>query len=89
MADQERMTIVLPAPLAAAVKAAVEAGEYTSASDVLSDAVRLWGERREIRARDLEVLRRAWDEGKASGIAGELDAATLIAEEKAQKARRS
>ncbi|MFD2184494.1 hypothetical protein [Rhodoplanes azumiensis] len=31
------------------------------------------------------LLRRRWDEGKASGISGELCAATLIAEEKAKR----
>jgi hypothetical protein len=38
--------------------------------------------RRELRARDIAVLCRAWDEGKASGRAGELDIPRLIAEEK-------
>jgi hypothetical protein len=32
-------------------------------------------------------LRRAWDEGKASGSAGSLNMAEIIAEAKAEKAR--
>jgi hypothetical protein len=36
---------------------------------------------------DIEGLRRAWDEGKASGSAGPLDMAEIIAEAKAEKAR--
>lgn len=87
MADIERLTIALPAPVAETVRAAVKAGEYASTSEVLRDALRLWEARRELRARDAEVLRSRWDSGKASGLAGELDGATLIAEEKARKAR--
>lgn len=87
MADIERLTIALPGPMADTVRAAVAAGEYASTSEVLRDALRLWEARRELRARDVDVLRRRWDSGKASGLAGELDAATLIAEEKARKAR--
>jgi hypothetical protein len=44
--------------------------------------------RRELRVRDMAVLRRAWDEGKASGRAGALDIARLIAEEKAANSPR-
>ncbi len=58
-------------------------GEYASASEVIRDALRLWESRRELRERDLDMLRRRWDEGKASGRAGPLDIAGLIAEERA------
>jgi antitoxin ParD1/3/4 len=88
MAEIERMTIALPGPMAESVRSAVEAGEYASTSEVLRDALRLWEARRELRSRDLEILRRRWDSGKASGFAGELDIATLVAEEKARKASR-
>ena len=70
IADIERITIALPEPMAASVRAAVEAGEYASTSEVLRDALRLWEARRELRARDIEELRRRWDAGKASGPAG-------------------
>jgi antitoxin ParD1/3/4 len=89
MAQIERVTIALPEQMAAAVRAAVEAGEYASTSEVFRDALRLWEARRELRARDAELLRRRWDSGKASGLAGEVDVSALIAEEKARKARRS
>ena len=64
------------------LKAAVEAGEYASTSEAVCDAVRLWGDRRQ----DIEKLRRAWDEGKASGSAGPFHVAEIIAEAKAAKA---
>jgi antitoxin ParD1/3/4 len=84
MADIERLSIALPAPMAAAVRSAVEDGEYASASEVIRDALRLWESRRQLRERDLDLLRRRWDEGKASGRAGALDIAGLIAEERAK-----
>jgi antitoxin ParD1/3/4 len=88
MAEIERVTIALPEPMAASVRAAVEAGEYASTSEVLRDALRLWEARRELRARDVEELRRRWDAGKASGLAGEINTRDLIADEKTKKARR-
>jgi antitoxin ParD1/3/4 len=84
MADIERLSIALPAPMAAIVRRAVEDGEYASASEVIRDALRLWESRRQLRERDLELLRRRWDEGKASGRAGPLDIPGLIAEERAK-----
>ncbi|MGX7707041.1 ribbon-helix-helix domain-containing protein [Methylobacterium sp. Gmos1] len=73
MAQIERMTVVFPEPMAAQIRAAVEAGEYASTSEAVRDAVRLWSDRRQMRAYDLERLQRAWDDGKASGSAGEVD----------------
>jgi antitoxin ParD1/3/4 len=88
MAAIERVTIALPEPMAASVRAAVEAGEYASTSEVFRDALRLWEARRELRARDVEELRRRWDAGKASGLAGEISVRDVIAGEKAKKAKR-
>lgn len=38
MADIERLTITLPAEMAAAVKVAVEGGDYASTSEVVREA---------------------------------------------------
>lgn len=84
MAEIERLSIALPQPMADAVRHVVETGEYASASEVVRDALRLWESRRELRARDAEMLRERWDRGKASGRAGRLDIKRLIAEERAQ-----
>jgi antitoxin ParD1/3/4 len=70
--------------MADAVRRAVETGEYASTSDVVHDALRLWETRRNLRERDLEILRRRWDEGKASGRAGPLDIERLISEARAK-----
>jgi antitoxin ParD1/3/4 len=84
MAGIERLSIALPSPMADAVRRAVDDGEYASASEVIRDALRLWELRRHPRERDLDVLRRRWDEGKASGRAGPLDIGGLIAGERAR-----
>ncbi len=84
MADIERLSIALPAPMAAVVRRAVEDGEYACTSEVIRDALRLWGSRRQLRERDLNMLRRWWDEGKASGRAGPLDIPGLIAGERSE-----
>jgi antitoxin ParD1/3/4 len=78
MADIERLTIALPSPMADRVRAAVDAGEYASTSEVLRDALRLWEQRRDLRERDLEILRRRWDEGKASGPPATFDIDRII-----------
>ena len=87
MAEIERLSIALPAPMADAVRQVVDAGEYASASEVVRDALRLWGERRELRARDAETLRDRWDRGKSSGRAGKLDVKRLVAEERTKAAK--
>lgn len=85
MANIERMTVVLTEPMAARLRAAVDAGDYASTSEAVRDAVRLWDERRQKRERQLERLGKAWDEGKASGPAGPLDMAEIIAEARAER----
>jgi antitoxin ParD1/3/4 len=83
MADIERLSIALPSPMADTVRKAVSEGEYASASEVVRDALRLWQQRRHLHDRDADMLRRRWDEGKASGRAGPLDVKRILAEERA------
>ncbi|WP_407522983.1 ribbon-helix-helix domain-containing protein [Methylobacterium oryzisoli] len=73
MANIERMTIVFPEPMAAQIRAAVEAGEYASTSEVVHEAVRLWSGHRRVKEHELEQLRQAWDAGKAGGVHGTMD----------------
>ena len=87
MSDIERLSITLPATMAESVHQAVAAGDYASTSEVIRDAIRLWQGHRDFSPRDLAVLRRQWDEGKASGVAGPLDIPALIAAEKSAKSR--
>lgn len=69
--------------MADTVRKAVSEGEYTSASEVVRDALRLWQQRRHPHDLDTDVLRRRWDEGQASGRAGPLDMKRILAEERA------
>ncbi len=80
MSKLERMTIVLSEPMAAEIRAAVEAGEYATVSEVVRDGMRLWSLRQELRQKEIERLRQAWDEGIASGIAGPFDMDQILAE---------
>lgn len=73
MANIARMTVVFTEPMAAEIRAAVEAGEYASTSEAVRDAVRLWTSRRQLREQDVSELRTAWDRGLASGFVGPLD----------------
>lgn len=85
MANIERMTVVFPEPMAARIRAAVDAGEYASTSEAVRDAVRSWSERRDLREREVLMLRRAWDEGKASGESEPYDMAEIVGDAKATK----
>jgi len=86
MSNIERMTVVVPEPMAAKIRAAVASGDYASTSEVVRDAMRLWSDRREFRREELAALRNAWDAGKASGIAGPLDMTSIISEARAEQA---
>jgi len=44
MGKLERITIALPEELAARLRAAVENGEYATESEVISEALRGWGD---------------------------------------------
>jgi len=84
MPEMERLSIALPAPMADAVRQAVDAGEYASASEVIGDALRLWDTRRQLREHDLEVLRARWDAGQVSGTSGPLDMRGIMSTERAK-----
>jgi antitoxin ParD1/3/4 len=67
MGNVDKRSITLSAELATAVDAAVETGEYASASEVVRDALRLWKERRDLYGYSLEELRGLIQEGIDSG----------------------
>ena len=67
MSSIERMTITVPAEMAAAVKAAVSEGEYASTSEVVREALREWTRSRDGERRELMALREAIRAGDASG----------------------
>jgi len=78
------LTVSLSPRQVARLQDAVDSGAYASNSEVVRDALRLWEQREEIRQLEIARLKRAYDEGMASGEGREVDAKTLIAELKAE-----
>src|SRR5450432_2590920 len=72
MSNIERLTVTMPADMAAAVKAAVEGGDYASTSEVVRDALRDWKTRRAVQVQELAALKSDIDKGLADVAAGRL-----------------
>jgi antitoxin ParD1/3/4 len=67
MAEIERMTITLPADMAAVVKSAVKGGDYASTSEVVREALRDWKTKRALQLQELAALKAEIDKGLAEG----------------------
>jgi antitoxin ParD1/3/4 len=74
------MNVSLTDELGEFVNAKVSSGRYTSASEVVREALRLLERHEQMEAAKLEWLREAYRAGIDSGDAGELDLAALKAE---------
>ncbi|WP_295849644.1 type II toxin-antitoxin system ParD family antitoxin [Tardiphaga sp.] len=84
MASVEKVSIALTGEQVAALKAAVETGEYATTSEIVREAVRDWQLKRELRQEDIQRLRQMWDDGIASGPAGAQDMKKLRQEARAR-----
>jgi antitoxin ParD1/3/4 len=73
MGSVENLSVALTNEQVSALKAAVEAGEYATTSEIVREAVRDWQLKRQLRQEDIKRLRQMWDVGVASGSAGQLD----------------
>jgi antitoxin ParD1/3/4 len=62
MPTVEKLSIALPTEMAVLVRQAVDAGEYSSNSEVVRDALREWTYKRKLRAQGLQNLRKQWQE---------------------------
>jgi antitoxin ParD1/3/4 len=60
MANVEKVSIALTSEMAAAVREAVEKGEYASSSEVVREALRDWKLKRSLQQKEIEELRRLW-----------------------------
>lgn len=92
MAEIERLTITLPADMAAVVKGAVEGGRYASNSEVVREALRDWTMKRAMQLQDLAALKAEIDRGLADLAAGRVeafDAESIIEQGRSLLARRS
>ncbi len=67
---------------------AIDGGGYASNSEIVRDALRLWEQREEVRRMEMARLKKAYDEGIASGEGRSIDADTFLAELKAEKRSR-
>ena len=57
MSQIERLTVTLPAEMAAIVRTAVDQGEYASSSEVIREALRDWKTRRELQLHKIASLK--------------------------------
>ena len=92
MADIDRLTITLPADMAAVVKGAVAAGDYASASEVVREALRDWKMKRALQIEELASLKADIDKGLADLAAGRVktfDAKAIVTRGKKLLAVRS
>lgn len=81
MAELERLTITLPAEMAAVVRSAVEAGDYASTSEVVRAALRDWKTKRALQIEELAALKADIDAGLADVAVGRVkkfDAARIV-----------
>ncbi len=84
MADIQKVSVALTGEQLAALKAAVEAGEYATTSEIVREALRDWQYKRDLRQEEVKRLRKLWDEGKASGPPEPLDFERTLAAARAR-----
>jgi antitoxin ParD1/3/4 len=65
MATVEKISVALPPGMVALVKEAVEAGDYSSSSEVIREALRDWSDKRNLQREEITALRRIWREARA------------------------
>lgn len=81
MAGIERLTVTLPAEMAALVKGAVEGGNYASSSEVIREALRDWKLKRELHLQEVAALKADIDRGLADvaqGRVADFDAERIV-----------
>lgn len=81
------ISVSLTPELVGLIKAKVDSGRYSSTSEVVREALRLLERADEREAETLGRLRRAWEEGVASGDAGPLDISELKVEARSKLAK--
>jgi len=84
MSKLERITVTMPAEMAAKLRAAVEEGSYATSSEIVREAVRAWVDKEERRQAELAHIRALIAEGEASEM---LDGETVLREFEEEVAR--
>lgn len=67
MSKLERITVTMPEEMAAKLRAAVEAGEYATTSEIVRETVRAWACERDRVDADNAAIRALLDKARASG----------------------
>jgi antitoxin ParD1/3/4 len=70
MPNVEKISIALPPEMVSMVREAVEAGEYSSSSEVVREALREWSHKRSLREKGLDELRRVWQQAMEDNSPG-------------------
>ena len=83
-----RLTLDVSEEFYARLESLTERVEAESKSSVIRDALRLWEQREELRELEIARLKRAYDEGVASGPGREIDPGAFLAELKAKRRSR-
>ena len=78
MGKIEKMSVSVTHEQAEEIRHAVQEGAFASSSEAVREALRAWVEKRRQKAVALEKIRTLWDEGIASGIAGQARTAADI-----------
>jgi antitoxin ParD1/3/4 len=84
MPEIRNVSVALTGEQLAALKAAVDTGDYATTSEVVREAIRDWQVKRELRQEDIRRLQQMWDEGKASGAPEPFDVERTLAAAKAR-----
>lgn len=84
MSKLERITVTMPAEMAAKLRAAVEEGSYATSSEIVREAVRAWVDKEERRQAGLTRIRALIAKGEASEM---LDGETVLREFQEEVAR--
>lgn len=67
MSKLERITVTMPAEMAAKLRAAVERGDYATTSEVVREALRDWSDEQDRIDRDNAAIRAMLDSARAGG----------------------
>lgn len=86
MSKLERITVTMPEEMAAKMRAAVDAGEYATTSEIVREALRDWVSEHERREAGLAVLRAEIEKGLRGPFH---DGPTVMAELRAKYAAKA
>lgn len=89
MSNVEKISIALTSEQVASLRAAVDDGDYATTSEAVREAVRDWQLKRELQQEDIRRIRQLWQEGLASGSAGDVDFDALRKEARQRLAAKS